>query len=372
MVDEYSLYIHVPFCKKKCGYCHFFVLPFEKNLVAHYLAALKKECLLRAPFLENKKLLSIYFGGGTPSLLPPETLAEILSWLLSCGSDVEITLEANPEGLSLPLLEQFFKIGINRLSIGVQSLDDFLLSELTRQHSVKKAIDTILQAKIAGFNNISIDLMYDVPSQTLPSWRRTLDRAVELPIAHLSLYNLTLEPQTAFYKQRKKIESKQPLEQESLSMLETAIECFEKNGLKRYEISAFAKDNFRSIHNSGYWQGRPFLGLGPSAYSYWDKSRFSNHAHLAKYCKDLEHNLFPIGFSETLEKSAHTKELLAIRLRMLDGVDLKEWELSLETKETIEKLIELKLVSLERDILSLTNKGTLFYDTVATELIDGQ
>jgi oxygen-independent coproporphyrinogen-3 oxidase len=359
-----SLYIHVPFCTQKCGYCHFFVLPFKQDSVKTYLQALKQEIALKKPHFPQ----TIYFGGGTPSLLPPQTIAEILSYIPH-DPQIEITLEVNPEEATPALMREFAFSGINRVSIGVQSLDDHLLCELTRKHDAKKAIEAITATHEAGIHNISIDLIYDIPSQTTLSWERTLERVENLPIQHLSLYNLTIEPHTSFYQRRKELERKVPLPEESLVMLEEAVKRLEGYGLKRYEISAFARPGFESKHNTGYWTGRPFHGLGPSAFGYINGTRGRNVANLKKYAEELQSGRSPHDFEETLSEEAKNKELLSIGLRLLQGVKLKDFSISEETKKEISKLIDDQLLISSQGQLKLTPRGLLFYDDVATSLI---
>lgn len=364
--SEYSLYIHVPFCRKKCGYCHFYVLPYQESLVTQFLEGLKREVALRSPLFAEGRLASIYLGGGTPSLLGPEGIAKILS-LLPPHQNIEVTLEVNPEGITESLMTQFAAIGINRVSLGVQSLDDALLTTLTRDHSSQTAIDAILATKKGGIDNISIDLMYDIPFQTLISWENTLQRLSSLPITHLSLYNLTIEPFTSFHKKRAHLIAHIPHEDLSLQLLKRACTHLPSLGLHRYEISAFAKKGFTSHHNTGYWTGRPFLGLGPSAFSYWNHSRFQNTPHLKEYCTHLSQSLLPISFTETLPPTDQLKELLAIRLRLLDGTSPSH--LPPDTLQTLLILSTEGLLSHTQGHFSLTERGTLFYDTIASHLI---
>lgn len=352
---DYSLYFHIPFCTQKCGYCHFYVIPNQQRYHALYMEALKKEWELRSPLLpRDGKLVSIYFGGGTPSLLGQENIDTILSWI-SPADDVEITLEANPE-TTVPTG------GINRVSLGVQSFDPTLLTTLTRTHTAVQAIQTVHQLADSGIHNITIDLMYDLPGQTLQSWEATLDTALTLPIQHLSLYNLTIEPHTSFYKQKEKLKPRLPNGEVSLQMLETAIQKLEAGGLQRYEISAFAQSGFTSRHNTGYWQGRPFLGFGPSAFSYWEGARFRNGSHLHRYAKKLFDSSDPVDFHEKLDPLAQLKERVAVQLRLLDGVE--RWPPELESIR----------IDLEQEGYlnsnKLTNKGLLFHDTVAELIIN--
>lgn len=354
VVEEFSLYFHVPFCTRKCDYCHFYVIPNEPRFHALYMEALQQEWELRAPLIPSQGLASIYFGGGTPSLLGSERIAEILSWI-NPSPEVEVTLEANPEPL-------FPFPGVNRLSLGVQSFDNPLLTTLTRSHTASQAEKTVYALADAGIENISIDLMYDLHGQTLASWEKTLSIATSLPITHLSLYNLTIEPHTVFYKKRKQLHL--PPDSLSLEMLEMAVEKLEQAGLVRYEISAFAKPGFASRHNTGYWTGRPFLGFGPSACSYWDGARFRNIPHLNRYAKKLKNKFTPEDFYEKLTPFESLKEKLAIRLRLLEG--LNGWPIELRNLYTILSTEGF----LDPYLLRLTNKGILFHDSVAEIIIN--
>ena len=329
-------------------------------------SALLLEWEQNLPLLQDKEIASIYFGGGTPTLFAPKGIEKILSRIrasIKLAPDCEITIEGNPEDVSYSLFSDLFSIGVNRLSLGVQSLDDRSLQMLERIHSAEKAKSAILDAKKAGFDNISIDLMYDLPDQTQESWNYTLDQLPSLSITHLSLYNLTIEPHTAFHKRQ----IKTPNNETSLGFLTSALRKLNEIGLKRYEISAFAKEGFMSRHNLGYWTARPFLGFGPSAFSYWEKERFKNVSHLKKYATLLQNKESPVDFRERLSDSASARELLAVRLRLTEGVDLNSFNLEIE--DTIENLNSQGLAERQGSRLILTERGKLFYDTVATEII---
>lgn len=352
-----SLYFHIPFCTKKCPYCHFYVIPNRPSYQQLLCESILLEWEQKSPLLEDKEIVSIYFGGGTPSLF--QHTKSILKKIPK-NSDCEITLEANPEQ------EDFFhfiEMGINRLSLGVQSLDDRSLQTLERVHSSSKAKTAIHAAAKAGFKNISIDLMYDLPGQTEESWLYTLEQLSDLPIQHISLYNLTIEPHTAFYKRK----VQQPPAETSLRFLMRALEQFEKIGLQRYEISAFALPGFESRHNLGYWTGRPFLGLGPSAFSYWEGERFRNISNIHKYARHLKTGSSSVDFREKLPYPANVQELLAIHLRLKEGVALDQFAI-LEDR-SIETLIDQGLLVRKHGRLKLTDRGMLFYDTVAAELV---
>ena len=362
-----SLYFHIPFCTKKCPYCHFYVLPNDKNAFHPLLAeGLKREWDLRQEQLNGHPVTSIYFGGGTPTLFGPKEIDLVLDRIANREPACEITIEANPEEATEELLAHYRNIGINRLSLGVQSFDDRSLHTLERIHSASRAKEAIFAAKRAGFTNISIDLMYDLPGQTESSFRYTLEQIHHLPITHLSLYNLTFEPHTSFYKRRKELQAQVPSSETSLKLLQSAVETIEKAGLKRYEISAFG---LPSVHNSGYWTGRPFLGFGPSAFSFWEGTRFQNIANLQRYAKFLKEQKSPVDFTETLPYPENITERLAVQLRLKAGVNVESWNLPLKTTSALEALRKGGFLENEGSQWMLSEKGMLFYDSVAVEII---
>ncbi|HSX03797.1 MAG TPA: radical SAM family heme chaperone HemW [Rhabdochlamydiaceae bacterium] len=367
-----SLYFHIPFCTKKCPYCHFYVIPHQSKAQNLLLNALAKEWQLLLPKIKNKTIVSIYFGGGTPTLIGAEAIQTILSWIER--EECEVTIEANPEEVTLQLMQQLKQAGVNRVSIGVQSLDDHLLATLGRTHNSQKAIQAVKKTYEAGITNISIDLMYELPGQTFESWHSTLKQVAKLPISHLSLYNLTIEPHTPFFKKKEQLIPLLPSQETNLDMLKMAVEELENSGLKRYEISAFAKEGFYSRHNVGYWTARPFLGLGPSAFSYFDKKRMRNSANLSRYSSLLNEGKSPIDFEEELFYPDNLHELLAVELRLLRGVDLLDFEkrhgkLPEMTHEKLKRLEQKGWIDIQNKVASLSPEGLLFYDSVAEEII---
>lgn len=368
-----SLYFHVPFCQKKCPYCHFYSEKFDSVKSSLYLDALEMEWQRKEDLVADKEIVSIYFGGGTPTLIGPQALEKILK-KIPFADNCEITIEANPESTSLTLLQDLYSLGIHRLSIGVQSFHDITLEFLKRRHSGKRALQTIEDAVLAGFSNISIDLMYDLPYQKLEDWLFSLSWIPKIPITHISLYNLTIEPNTYFDKKRKVLSPFFPEEKISLSMLQDAIDLFEKADFHRYEISAFAKNDLISIHNTGYWTGREYLGIGPSAHSYFHGKRSKNISDLQKYSEKLLKNIDPQDFEEILLPIAQKRELLALELRMIEGVDLRVWEkksgpLDPEGHQILSTLCSEGLLEKNQQRYRLSKKGLLFYDTVAAELV---
>ena len=377
MSGDLSLYFHIPFCTKKCPYCHFYVVGNSEPLKDELLIGFKKEWQSVQEKLSSYTPVSIYFGGGTPSLFGVKRLETLLSYInrkFSLTTEIEITLEANPETIDAELLRSYRSIGVNRLSLGVQSFEEEKLSLLGRTHSVQKARDTVLLAHSLGFDNISIDLMYELPHQTVTGWHESLHQALKLPITHLSLYNLTIEPHTAFFRQRETLTPHLPSDEDAGRMYTDAIEQFTRSGFIHYEISAFCKPGYHSRHNTGYWTGRPFWGFGPSAFSYFDKKRFQNVCNLKRYLALLENGKSPIDFIDEVDDISRTKELFAVGLRMLEGIDLQAFEtkfgrLQPDTIDGVKKLISLGLLEQKGQLLKLTKKGILFYDTLASELI---
>lgn len=368
MSGEASIYVHIPFCQRKCPYCHFFVLPNKPEQHPLLVQALIKEWKLQQQLLSSSRLVSLYFGGGTPSLLGPNAIAQLIE-SIAPPTTAEITLEANPEEVTVETMRQFASVGVNRVSLGVQSLDDQLLKTLGRQHSAGQAIQAVEAVVTAGISNVTIDLMYELPGQTLERWNQTLDLATPLPIAHLSLYNLTIEPHTIYYKKRNELTPQLPSAEEGAAMYQEAIHRFSAMGLEQYELSAFAKPGRQSRHNIGYWLGRPYLGLGPSAHSFWQSRRWKNIEHLGHYLKSIQQDTLPRIADEELTPEARQRELLAIRLRLLEGVDLSDWNLAPETLAALERLASSELLERRGSHWKLSSKGLLFYDTVAVELI---
>lgn len=368
MSGEASIYVHVPFCQRKCPYCHFFVLPDKPDQHEPLVKAILKEWELQKQLLANHKIVSLYFGGGTPSLLGPKAIGTLIEQIAP-AAEAEITLEANPEGVTADFMRQFAAAGVNRVSLGVQSLDNQLLETLGRQHTAQQAVEATEAVVEGGIENVTIDLMYELPGQTMERWQETIALAAKLPIAHLSLYNLTIEPHTVYYKKRAELQPQLPTAEEGAAMYAEAISCFASVGLEQYELSAFARNGRRSRHNSGYWLGRPYLGLGPSAHSFWQAKRWKNVEHLGRYLQSISQGLLPIIEDEPLDTESRIRELLAIRLRLLDGVDLSDWKLSSETYHTLEHLSNLGLLEHKDSRWKLSEKGLFFYDTVAAELI---
>ncbi len=375
---DISLYFHIPFCKKKCPYCHFFVIRNDLEKQKALLCALTNEISQKADLLNDKEIVSIYFGGGTPFLFEAHFLEKILQKVQACNvkfsKDIEITIEANPEDISEEKIKHLKNMGFNRISIGVQSLDDSLLKLLGRTHNKNTILTAINNVYNSGIENISVDLMYDVPKQTINSWQNTLDLLKDLPISHISLYNLTIEPNTAFYRRKNELTKQRPSGINSKEMLIRAIESFTQLGLIRYEISAFAKGNKYSKHNVGYWLNRPCIGYGPSAFSYYNGERVQNYCNFPKYVNAILKKESPVDFVDQISFHKKVKEAFIISLRLIQGIDLNIFEnrygeLPSDAKEAVEKLYREGYLQKNKGNICLTNKGLLFYDSLASEII---
>lgn len=370
-----GIYIHVPFCKSKCIYCDFYSIAL-KSLIPDYCKAISKEISLRKSQLTDKNINTIYFGGGTPSSLSIEEIKGILSSISSnydIGSNAEITFEANPENLDAEYLSSLRKIGINRLSIGIQSFDDEMLKFLKRRHSAQKAIDCIKIAQECGFNNISIDLIYGIDGLSNEMWKKELEVAISLPITHLSCYCLGIEDNTLLH--RYTVEGKYvPTDDESCLQQFLAFDHkVRENGFEHYEISNASKPNMRSRHNSSYWNRTEYLGFGPGAHSYYNGIRAWNIANVKEYIKGISEGNICLT-TETLSETDIFEENIMLGLRTSEGINLREIEQHFgnekvtEIRAAISKL-QPDLYKFDGNSFSLTPKGMFVSDSIIVEFI---
>ena len=376
MRKEASLYFHFPFCAVKCPYCHFAVCADRPEWKPPFLKALLFEWKQMLPKLRKFSIISVYFGGGTPTLFPEGivSMMEIIATDLSLAPSCEITVEANPESLHFDVVELLLRAKVNRISVGIQSLDNALLQVLGRRHSAECGIEALMEAKRAGIDRLSIDLMYELPHQTRKSWEATLAKTRALPITHISLYNLSFEPKTAFYRRYKTLKPHLPSEETSAQFFKQSRAVFADFGFEHYEISAFAKKGDRSVHNIGYWCARPFFGFGPSAFSYVEGKRWRNAPSLPRYLEKIAQKKLPVDFEETLPYPANLCELLAIRLRFFEPLDLLLFQKAFGKlppfiDAILEDLCQKGWMKKEGSVIQLTSEGQLFYDCVAVALI---
>ncbi len=369
-----GIYIHIPFCKQACHYCNFHFstsLKYKSQMVN----AILKELELQKAYLKNKPVETIYLGGGTPSLLDREELELIFNKIYTLHQVVEnpeITLEANPDDLSLEYLQTLKHTRINRLSIGIQSFSEADLKYMNRAHTAEESKICIENALNTGFSNLTVDLIYGSPSTSDDQWKENMNRVFAYGIQHLSCYNLTVEPGTALDHFVKNKKAKPVDEEQSARQFELLIEASEDAGFIHYEISNFAKEGWYARHNAAYWQGKPYLGIGPSAHSFDGFSRQWNIAHNAKYIQSLEVNKLPFE-KEVLNSTQQYNEYILTGLRTIWGCDIQKIEsFGLVYKNHFLKLIlDYKtkgLIIEEAGTYCLSKQGKLLADRIAMDL----
>lgn len=365
-----GIYIHIPFCKQACHYCnfHFSTSLRYKN---EFISAILKESELQRNYLSGEPVSSIYFGGGTPSLLEPGELFSILDRLYthySVAPDAEITLEANPDDINEKKLVSWKETGFNRLSIGIQSFFEEDLKWMNRAHNARQAINSLKLAQ-RYFSNITIDLIYGIPILTNEKWKQNADTAINLSIPHLSCYALTIEEKTPLFKmiREHRKENINPDKQSEQFLL--LMEWLDRTGYEHYEISNFAKPNFRSRHNTSYWQGKKYLGLGPSAHSYNGQSRQWNIANNNIYIESVNKGTLSIE-KEVLTLSQKKNEYIMTSLRTLEGLNLEKTdpEERLRLLAESKRYIDSGLIKSEKNCLTLTREGKLLADGIAANL----
>ncbi|HET6558509.1 MAG TPA: radical SAM family heme chaperone HemW [Prolixibacteraceae bacterium] len=316
-----GIYIHIPFCRKRCHYCDFFKST-DLSQKARLLAGLVKELKSRAFECSSEEINTIYFGGGTPSVLLTDELKEILDTIhehYRVAPDAEITLEANPDDLTQAILSALRQLGFNRLSMGIQSFAESDLKLMNRRHGVLQALQSVKWAKKAGFSNLSIDLIYGLPNQSLEEWERNVRIAIELDVQHISAYNLTYHEGTVFYDQLKKGVLRELPDELSLEQFEMLIRLLTEAGFEHYEISNFCKPGYYSKHNSSYWKNQKYLGIGPSAHSFDIASRRWNVSSIPKYLEGLE-NGQPYWETELLSEQDRYNDFIITGLRTSWGI----------------------------------------------------
>ncbi|MBT3299218.1 MAG: radical SAM family heme chaperone HemW [Candidatus Marinimicrobia bacterium] len=364
-----GLYIHIPFCLTKCSYCDFYSIADQNDAIPRFIKSLLKE--IDACQIDTSKWIfdTLFIGGGTPSLLDPLFIEQILTALqkkVDISQLEEITIEANPGEAPLERLKDFRSLGINRISMGVQSLDETLLKFLTRIHSVDAVFETFKNAKTAGFDNINCDLIYAIPGQTRETWERDLKQVVDLSPKHISAYTLTLEKGTGLFKLVKDKKVTMPENDLAGEWFLRTHELMEKNGYPAYEISNFSQPGFACEHNLHYWNIDPYLSFGPSAHSFDGKNRWSNIRHLDGYMDKIETGKSPVTFSESLNQNQLLNEKIGFGLRMIQGISQDYVE-----KESLEKTIKKwsDCINIENDMIRLTKKGLVFADAIGVDLM---
>lgn len=318
-----GIYIHVPFCKTRCNYCDFYSTT-QSELADKFINAVCTEIELRKEYIGTTSIGTIYFGGGTPSQLSVKQLEKVFKTIdthYSLNSDMEITLEANPDDLSDDYLKDLTQLPINRLSIGIQTFHDEMLQKLNRRHNAKQAIEAVEKARRYGIDNISIDLMYGLPNETLEMWQKDLNQATLLNPEHISAYHLIYEKGTTLYNYLKRGSVKEATEETSLQFFKKLIENLTNSNYEHYEISNFAKKGKIAKHNTSYWLGEPYLGCGPSAHSFNTQTRDYNNVSLIKYINQMDNKQGCLE-TEKLDLNTQYNDYIITRLRTKWGLKL--------------------------------------------------
>ena len=361
-----SAYIHIPFCEHICYYCDFNKVFLEGQPVDEYIQSLLTEIRLTLEKHPTKVSETIYIGGGTPTSLTAKQLDVLLTGIhryLPTHTTKEFTVEANPGDLTAEKLDVFKAHGVNRLSMGVQTFDDRLLKKIGRKHSVQDVYDTIKLLEKKQFDNVSIDLIYALPGQTLESFRDTLTKALAFDLPHYSMYSLILENKTMFMNWVRQGRLELPTQEAETQMFEEAIIAMAQSGHHQYEISNFAKKGKESMHNLVYWDNEHYYGFGAGASGYLDQKRYKNYGPIQHYMKPLKEQRLPIFEAEEISRANQIEEEMFLGLRKIEGVSLRRFEEKFNKKLTtvyqsvIAELQQQQLAVLEEDYFRLTPKG---------------
>ncbi len=393
--DGIGVYLHIPFCLSKCPYCDFNTYEGLTPLIPAYVESLRREITLWGKLLGPVKVTSVYYGGGTPSYVPPETIAASLDTVrdrFSVTPDAEITIEANPGDIDAGRSAAWLSAGINRLSIGVQSFDDRLLESLGRRHTAEEAARAVACAGSQGFGNISIDLMFGLPNQSLGQWQSTLESAAGLKTQHLSLYGLQLEPGTPMEADVRLGRTPQPDGDLAADMYLMAADALGSAGLRQYEVSNWARPGKESRHNLAYWTLRPYLGLGPGAHSLLLGRRFANIRSPRGYVRRLENAAMPdrpwkhpadamqavgtVANAETMDRRTGISDAMMMGMRLTGGVTNRDFyrrfgvELGAAFAPEIRELAAAGLVVHDSTALRLTQRGMLLGNEVFARFVE--
>ena len=371
-----GLYIHIPFCRQRCNYCAFYSSTLY-NIQQKYVDALCKEIVLRKEYTGNQAIGTIYLGGGTPSTLTAEQLESIFGTIYShypIAPNPEVTIECNPDDLTPEFLTTLRRMPVNRTSMGIQSFNDAQLKRLGRRHGAAKARQAVANARAAGYDNISIDLMFALPGSNRAEWQETLDTAIALHPDHISAYNLMYEEGTPLHRALERGDFQELSEEENLEQFSMLIESMKSAGYRHYEISNFALPGRESRHNSSYWNDTPYIGCGAAAHSYNGNSREWNIADIKAYIEGMESGCRNYEIENLTEEESYNDTILT-RLRTADGIPLQWMKEKFNDKlnsymlRAAEKEIALGNLKEENGHLSLTEKGIFISDAVIRELI---
>lgn len=380
-MNELGLYIHIPFCAKKCYYCDFISYAQKQDKIEEYCDSLIKEIEQESKNINKEDVVTtIYIGGGTPSFVDAKYITKIVETIKNnymVEENAEITIEVNPGTVDESKLNEYKKCGINRLSIGLQSTKSELLKEIGRIHTYEEFLNCYNSARNVGFNNVNIDLMLGLPNQTMQDMEESLKKVISLSPEHISLYSLIVEENTPIEKMLQEGVLKLPPEELEREMYWKTKEILEKNNYKHYEISNFAKEGYESKHNSNCWKQKEYLGFGVAAHSYYESKRYCNTNSIEEYCENIEDNNFKNNRTifEEQSQDEKQKEFMMLGLRMLEGVDIQEFKKKFVNNPIyifhgeLEKLINEDLLEIDLNKIRLTNNGLDFANLVWEEFV---
>ena len=374
-----GIYLHIPFCRKKCPYCDFYSIPDGDDSVTAFVDAAIVESNRNAQSDYGRfKYDSVYLGGGTPSLLKPDDIERLLRNIrrdYTIADDCEITVECNPSSLDHAKILRYSEAGINRISLGIQSFSDESLKILGRLHNAKEAVKSYRLIKKAGFANVSIDLIYGIPRQTVSEWESDLETVIQLEPQHISAYNLIIEKGTEFDDLLQQGKLDLPSDDDQSRMYDILINLLKKAGFKRYEISNFARPGFECRHNMKYWTGKPYLGLGPSAVSYDGQIRRKNRGDIELYIKAVRDGGEILSDSEIIDRETVLEEAIISGLRLASGLSvdflkrLFNYDIFMEKSEAIDLLTAEDMITIKEGHIKLTDRALFVSDSVMVKLI---
>jgi oxygen-independent coproporphyrinogen-3 oxidase len=372
-----SLYIHIPFCVKKCLYCGFYSTPYSIKGAEQYISSLQIEAAGYKHDFLNALFSTVYMGGGTPSALEPEQLDRVIGIIkdqFRIAGDAEFTMESNPNSITSEKLGLLLERGVNRLSLGIQSLSDEILVTLGRLHTAKQATEAFSLARRSGFNNIGVDLIYGIPGQTMTQWEESLDAVIGLKPEHLSLYSLSLDEGSQFHRMAEAHRFTLPDDEIVAQMYERAVMKLRKAGFDQYELSNFSLPGFECRHNMNYWERGEYLGLGPGAWSFISGIRYANIADSAAYSKVLSCGQKAVHSQEVVATATAAREAVLLGIRTMKGLDIDRFErdfgkdLRSRLERNISRLEDSGLLLLRDGRLKLTDQGMLLSDEVLVRL----
>lgn len=378
LAEPLGIYVHIPFCLRKCSYCAFISQAGHEELQDSYVTALCREIAGRGGLPASVPVDTVFFGGGTPTVLSPESLGHILCTIrrsFEVLPEAEVSLEANPGTVTAEGLAVLRQAGFNRISIGVQSFDNDVLRRIGRVHNSRDAFEAVAMARSAGFKNISLDLMYGLPGQSIASWKESLEEAVLIGVSHISAYGLKVEPGTPLAADVESGQAMLPEESDEEAMYDWLVDFLPRKSLQRYEISNFAKTGAESRHNLRYWRYRPYLGFGVAAHSFFGGERRSNSENLDDYLRKMSQGESPVDFSERPDMLTQMAEFMFLGLRTTAGVEAANFADRFDTKYdavyggVTEKLLRQGLLTYDGNAVRLTERGMKLGNQVFVEFL---